>query len=106
MEARLPLIRDAPAFGYSDLARGEPEHIGSSLCATSTDVYGYRRFCGACEGDPQAEPAGAKLMSALDALAHSDERVSLDPSLLAHLSQRLDEFLRWRLDRPLKTLTT
>ena len=54
--------------------------------------------------DPQAEPASPDMLEQLAALAAAPHPISLDPSLGARLATRLHEFLRWRLDRPLKTL--
>jgi DNA repair protein RecO (recombination protein O) len=54
--------------------------------------------------DPKAEPALPDTLEALDALSHSDDPGPLDARLASVLRQRLDEFLRWRLDRPLRTL--
>lgn len=55
--------------------------------------------------DPHAEPARPDLLTALEQLSEAASPLALDPSLLTPLKERLDEFLRWRLDRPLKTLT-
>ncbi len=55
--------------------------------------------------DPKADPATPGLLGALDTLAEAEGPPPLEPSVIPALTQRLDDFLRWRLDRPLKTLT-
>ena len=55
--------------------------------------------------DPNAEPAGADVIDALETISASDQPPPLDAMFLIGLRQRLDMFLRWRLDKPLKTLT-
>ena len=60
-------------------------------------------LCAGCRAeDPQAEPATPAVLEQLAALAASPQPISLDPSL--GLARRLRDFLRWRLDQPLKTL--
>ena len=54
--------------------------------------------------DPNAEAAPPDMLETLGILAHADQPPALDARLLPILRQRLEEFLRWRLDRPLKTL--
>jgi len=54
--------------------------------------------------DPKAEPASPALCEALTTLAEAAQPPRPDPQLLPILQRRLDEFLRWRLDHPLKTL--
>jgi len=55
--------------------------------------------------DPKADPAGPEVLGALETLADAAVPPALELSVVPALTQRLDEFLRWRLDRPLKTLT-
>lgn len=63
-------------------------------------------LCPAClHEDPNAEPAQPNVLEALAALSDAAQPPPLDASVVPVLSQRLDAFLRWRLDRPLKTLT-
>ena len=54
--------------------------------------------------DPKAEPARPELLAALEQLSNAVQPLTLEPALLAPLRERLDDFLRWRLDHPLKTL--
>lgn len=54
--------------------------------------------------DPKAEPTRPELLAALEQLAEADDLPALKSPITAALSQRLNEFLHWRLDRPLKTL--
>jgi DNA repair protein RecO (recombination protein O) len=56
--------------------------------------------------DPKAEPAPSDLLEALGMLSESEQLPPLDTGLLPGLRQRLDNFLLWRLDRPLRTLGT
>jgi hypothetical protein len=44
------------------------------------------------------------VLDALGRLSEADDLPALEAPLMPVLTQRLDEFLRWRLDRPLKTL--
>ena len=62
-------------------------------------------LCAGClHEDPRAEPVGSALLAALGTLAESAQPVPLDPQVLPTLQRRLEEFLHWRLERPLKTL--
>ena len=62
-------------------------------------------LCASClHQDPHAEAAGSGMLDALNLLAHADCPPALDTALVPLLHRRLNEFLRWRLDRPLKTL--
>ena len=56
--------------------------------------------------DPQAEAASPQWLEALSALSQSDQPVGMEAPLLSVLRERIETFLRWRLDRPLKTLVT
>ena len=55
--------------------------------------------------DPQAEPVSAEMLDACAALSDAAQPLPVAAPLLPSLTQHLDDFLRWRLDRPLKTLT-
>ena len=55
--------------------------------------------------DPRAERASRELLDTLATLTEEPQLPALDPVLLTPLSQRLNEFLRWHLDRPLRALT-
>jgi len=54
--------------------------------------------------DPKASVALPETLEALEALSHSDHPAPLAAHLVPLLRQRLDEFLRWRLEKPLRTL--
>ena len=56
--------------------------------------------------DPRADVAHPELFHALEQLSTADHPLALDESVVSLLRQRLDEFLRWRLGHPLKTLVT
>ena len=63
-----------------------------------------------CEGclheDPRAETIAPQWLDMLSSCAEADAPLELESSQAAAIQQRLDEFLRWRLDRPLKTMRT
>jgi len=62
-------------------------------------------LCAGClHEDPKAEPLSSAFVDALEALSEAALPVPLDPQLLPALQRRLDEFLHWRLDHPLKTM--
>lgn len=64
-------------------------------------------LCANClHQDPRAETASPAMLEALSHLSDAAQPLPLDAPLIPVLRRRLDEFLRWRLDRPLKTLTT
>ena len=64
-------------------------------------------LCASClHQDPAGEPASVEMLSALYVLSEAAQPVKLDTRLIPSLGRRLDEFLRWRLDRALRTLTT
>jgi len=74
-----------------------------------TDGYWSARLggllCRSClHEDPDAESAPADMLDTLAMLSDTAQPLSLEATLGARLRQRLDEFLRWRLDRPLKTM--
>lgn len=54
--------------------------------------------------DPQAEAASPEALHMIDALAQAEDPLVVVPGLMPVLRRRLDDFLRWHLDRPLKTL--
>ena len=93
------------------LAGFEPQLDECTGCQTRISAAGYWSarqgglLCPSClHQDPQAEPATPAWFEALQTLSDTDEPAALDTAVLPGLSRRLDEFLRWRLDRPLKTL--
>jgi DNA repair protein RecO (recombination protein O) len=95
------------------LAGFQPQLVECTGCGAEIRTPGYwsaRQGGLVCQGclheDPGAEAATPGMLHALGTLSEADRPLALDASLAAALSQRLDEFLRWRLDRPLRTLTT
>lgn len=79
--------------------------------AVLTDGYWSARqgglLCRRClHEDPRAESAPPQFLEALAVLSQAEQPTTMAIPLIPVLSHRLDEFLRWRLDRPLKTLTT
>ena len=61
--------------------------------------------CESClHDDPHAEPIQGHILETLSACAETDEPRELDAASSAVIHQHLDDFLRWRIDRPLKTL--
>jgi DNA repair protein RecO (recombination protein O) len=54
--------------------------------------------------DPNAEPIAAQWLEVLSACAEADDPCELDAGQATITQHRLDEFLRWHVDRPLKTM--
>ncbi|MBI2104670.1 MAG: DNA repair protein RecO [Candidatus Omnitrophica bacterium] len=79
---------------------GQRVHAGARWSARQGGI-----LCPRClPEDPHADHAPPELLEALDALADADTPPALAPAAIPALTERLDDFLRWRLDRPLKTL--
>jgi DNA repair protein RecO (recombination protein O) len=85
------------------------ECTGCGGAIHSTGYWSARQgglLCPRClHEDPKAEPAQPELLEALQRLSDSEQPPALEAGLLPGLRQRLDAFLRWRLDKPLRTLT-
>ncbi len=95
------------------LAGFQPQLDTCTSCGSTVHVQGFWSprqgglLCEKClHEDPRAEAASPELLEALDQLAQADAPPALDVAMLSTLRQRLDEFLHWRLDRPLKTLVS
>lgn len=89
----------------------QPQLTECTSCNTAVHDAGYWSarqgglLCPRClHEDPQAEPATADMLAALEELSNANETPRLDGQLSVVLQQHLNEFLHWRLDRPLKTL--
>ena len=54
--------------------------------------------------DPRAEAITAPALEGLSACADADEPLAFERAPATVIHQHLEEFLRWRLDRPLKTM--
>jgi DNA repair protein RecO len=54
--------------------------------------------------DPHAPAIAPELLEVLSACAESREPIEIHPDQATSLQPRLDAFLRWQIDRPLKTL--
>ena len=54
--------------------------------------------------DPKAELVTVGLLDLLEDLSQQDQTPLLDVNIVFGLRRRLEEFLKWRLDKPLKTL--
>ena len=62
-------------------------------------------LCPSClHEDPHAQPLGAEWSEALAHCTEADAPVTLGPEQADLMQRRLDEFLRHRLDRPLKAM--
>jgi len=62
-------------------------------------------LCAQClHEDPKAEEIPSSLLEVLTSCAELEEPRELDFQQATAIQQRLDEFLRWRLERPLKTM--
>jgi len=93
------------------LAGFQPQVDSCTGCNRELDREGYWSarqgglLCPAClHQDPRAPRADAELLDTLHALSHTNQPPALAEHVIAGLRQRLEEFLRWRLDRPLKTV--
>lgn len=90
----------------------QPHLDACTGCGTTAQPPGYWSaqqgglLCPGClHMDPRAEEAASGMLEVLEELSTVDFPVPLARPLALVLDQRLTEFLRWRLDRPLKTLT-
>ena len=95
------------------LAGFQPQLDDCASCHTRVQGSGYWSarqgglLCARClHEDPRAEVIGPETLDALERLSSADQPPALAHHLVPMIRQRLDEFLHWRLDRPLKTLTT
>jgi DNA repair protein RecO (recombination protein O) len=93
------------------LAGFQPQLNECTGCGAAVQASGYWSakegglLCPHClHEDPTAEPAPPEMLGALEQLADTSQPIQLEARLRVMLRQRLDEFLRWRLDRPLKTM--
>jgi DNA repair protein RecO (recombination protein O) len=84
-------------------------------CVACTDgIAGRRAFWSVRQGgvmcerclhqDRAAAPMAPELLEALGRCAESEAPVALHPTLMDLVRRRAEEFLRWRVERPLKTL--
>lgn len=94
------------------LAGFHPQLDECTGCARAVHAQGYWSapqggwLCAEClHHDPKAEAARPGLLEALESLSLAEHPAECDAGLLPVLRRRLDDFLRWRLDHPLKTLT-
>ena len=93
------------------LAGFQPQLVECTGCNGTVHEAGYWSakqgglLCPQClHEDPTAEPARPELLTALERLSDAVQPPTLEPALVTPLRERLDHFLRWRLDHPLKTL--
>jgi DNA repair protein RecO (recombination protein O) len=93
------------------LAGFQPQLDECTSCAKAVHTAGYWSarqgglLCPSClHHDPHAEAAIPEMLEALEELSEVDQPHSLHALLLQGLNRRLDEFLHWRIDHPLKTL--
>lgn len=64
-------------------------------------------LCNRClHHDPKAEPMAVSLLGLLEELSQQEQPQSFSTQAIPGLRRRLEDFLKWRLDKPLKTLTT
>ncbi len=95
------------------LAGFRPRLDECASCNTSVQATGYWSaaqgglLCPPClHEDPKAEHASGQMLAALAALSGQDHPPTLEEPVIGHVRRWLDEFLRWRLDKPLKTLAS
>lgn len=89
----------------------QPQVSECTGCGTTVQSIGYWSpkqggfLCRSClHEDPSAEPAWPELLDALETLSNSEHPIALHENIEKRLRKRLDEFLLWRLDKPLRTL--
>ena len=94
------------------LAGFQPQLTECTGCGTPIHQGGYWSsrqgglVCQRClHEDPQAQPMDPQLLETLEAVSVADTPPRLEEPVVSVLRQRLNEFLRWRLDRPLNTMT-
>ena len=109
--AELQAVRAHFILRLLRLAGFQPQLDQCAGCNTLVHGAGYWSakqgglLCPRClHEDPNAEPASPEALDALERLSESEQPPTLDTGLLPGLRQRLDNFLYWRLDRPLRTL--
>ena len=95
------------------LAGFQPQLDDCTGCGSAVHAAGFWSarqgglLCGQClHEDPNAEPAAPAMLEALEALSEADHPISEPAPFIMMLRRRVAEFLRWHLDRPLKTLAT
>ena len=93
------------------LAGFQPQLDACTGCGSAIHTGGYWSakqgglLCERClHEDPAVEPASDHVLEALEQMADTSIPIPLEPQLRLTLRQQLDAFLRWRLDRPLKTM--
>lgn len=92
------------------IAGFQPQLDECTGCSTRIRAQGYWSarqgglLCPAClHEDPKAPPAPPEVLEALEQLSDAPQPVELPHPFALSLQARLDEFLHWRLDHPLKT---
>ena len=111
-DSRLAAIRIHFVLHLLRLAGFHPQLDECADCgqhpADAKGFWSARRgglLCERClHEDPHAEPIAPSLLETLSACAGAAEPRELDPREAEQIQWRLDAFLRWQLDRPLKTL--
>ena len=89
----------------------QPQVVNCTGCGMAVHAIGYWSpkqgglLCENClHEDPTAEAAKVEVLEALETLSEVAQPPALDATLVPMLNRRLEDFLRWRLDKPLKTL--
>ena len=105
------VIRTHFIVRFLRLAGFQPQVDECTGCGAMVHQAGYWSarqgglLCAAClHHDPKAEPVLQSTLDMLEQLSQSDQPIALEAHALPGLRRRLDEFLRWRLDKPLRTL--
>lgn len=93
------------------LAGFQPRLDECTGCNTQNLSAGYwsarqgGMLCPRClHEDPHAEPAPARMLETFAMLSQTSQPPSMDAELVEALRQRLNQFLQWRLDRPVRSL--
>ena len=89
------------------LAGFKPQVDECAGCGTRVLGQGYWSvrqggwLCAGClHEDPQAAPTSPEVLGVLEHLSDADRLIPLERSLARALHTRLEEFLRWHLDKP------
>lgn len=112
-DPRWPAIRIHFVLHLLRLAGFHPQLDECTTCSrqplTSGAYWSVRHgglLCDRClHEDPPAEPLGPAWLELFSRCAEATDPLDLEAAQAAFVQHRLDAFLRWHLDRPLKTLT-
>ena len=97
------MLRLAGFHPQLDECTGCNRHLAQEQAFWSAREGGL--LCERClHEDPQAAPIAPQLLDTLSVCAESREPIEIEPEQAKAIQPRLDAFLRWQIDRPLKTM--